>query len=75
MPYFATSTLLSGCFSFGSLIEHEKMRGDLAELFDLAVTGALRVPIGGRYPLDQAAAAHRALADRRTTGKLILCPQ
>jgi NADPH2:quinone reductase len=30
------------------------------------------VPIGGVYPLAQAAAAHRDLESRKTTGKLLL---
>jgi NADPH2:quinone reductase len=35
-------------------------------------TGALQVPIGGVYPLAEAAAAHRDLESRKTTGKLLL---
>src|SRR5262249_22640508 len=34
----------------------------------------LVVRIGAQYPLDQAADAHRALAGRETTGKVILVP-
>lgn len=36
--------------------------------------GGLRVHIGARYPLAQAADAHRALESRATTGKLLLIP-
>jgi NADPH2:quinone reductase len=36
--------------------------------------GKLRVRIGGRYPLADAARAHEDLASRRTTGKLLLLP-
>ncbi|MCU0633683.1 MAG: quinone oxidoreductase [Gemmatimonadaceae bacterium] len=36
--------------------------------------GALRVEIGGRWPLAQAADAHRALESGGTTGKLLLMP-
>jgi NADPH:quinone reductase len=43
-----------------------------SELFDLIEQGALDVRIGGRYPLEDAAQAHRDLAGRRTTGKLLL---
>ena len=35
-------------------------------------TGELQVPIGGVYPLAQAADAHRDLESRKTTGKLLL---
>lgn len=59
-------------FAFGSLIEHSAMRADLAHLFDLAASGQLRVAIGQRYALEDAAAAHQALADRGTVGKLVL---
>ena len=37
-------------------------------------SGALRVRIGARYPLEQAAEAHRALEGRATTGKVLLVP-
>lgn len=36
--------------------------------------GALQVRIGGEYPLEEAAEAHRALEGRRTTGKVLLLP-
>ena len=36
--------------------------------------GGLRVRIGARYPLAQAAEAHRALEGRATTGKVLLVP-
>jgi NADPH2:quinone reductase len=36
--------------------------------------GDLDVRVGGRYPLDDAADAHRDLESRRTTGKLLLLP-
>jgi NADPH2:quinone reductase len=42
------------------------------QLFAWIVDGSLNVRIGGEYPLAQAADAHRALAARETTGKLIL---
>jgi len=61
-------------FAFGPLIAHEAMRGDLARLFDMAAKGLLAPVIGGRYPLADAAQAHRALAARSTIGKLILLP-
>lgn len=44
------------------------------ELFDAVVSGALRVRVGERFPLAEAADAHRALAGRGTTGKVILLP-
>ncbi|MCI2423842.1 quinone oxidoreductase [Saccharopolyspora sp. K220] len=45
-----------------------------AEIFDLARDGRLHVEIGGRYPLKDAAQAHRDIESRLTTGKLLLLP-
>jgi NADPH:quinone reductase len=46
----------------------------LADLFARVARGELRVVVGGTYPLAEAAAAQIALAERRTTGKLLLDP-
>ncbi len=45
-----------------------------ANVFDLVRRGVLRVPIHQRWPLAQAAEAHRALESRATTGATILIP-
>ncbi|KAB2390458.1 quinone oxidoreductase family protein [Actinomadura montaniterrae] len=45
-----------------------------AELFQLVRQGRLRVEIGRRYPLKDAAQAHRDIESRATTGKLLLLP-
>jgi NADPH2:quinone reductase len=44
------------------------------QLFDWIESGQLKVSIGQRYPLADAAQAHIDLASRRTTGKLLLIP-
>lgn len=44
------------------------------EVFAAAADGSLKVRIGARYPLVQAAQAHRDLEGRKTTGKVILVP-
>ena len=44
------------------------------EIFAAAADGSLKVRIGGRYPLAEAAQAHRDLEGRRTTGKVLLVP-
>jgi NADPH2:quinone reductase len=46
----------------------------MAELFDLAASGAVRAVPGGDYPLSEARQAHEALRARRTVGKLVLDP-
>jgi NADPH2:quinone reductase len=42
------------------------------ELFSWIERGELSVRIGAEFPLDRVADAHRALAERKTTGKVIL---
>jgi NADPH2:quinone reductase len=43
-----------------------------AELFRMLEAGMLRVRVGGRWPLGRAAEAQQALADRKTTGSLLI---
>ena len=47
----------------------------LAELFGRAARGELRAVVGPKYPLADAARAQVELAERRTTGKLLLDPR
>jgi NADPH:quinone reductase len=46
----------------------------LADLFERQRAGQLRVVVGATYPLSEAAQAQVDLAERRTTGKLVLDP-
>src|SRR5690349_6241964 len=50
------------------------LEASAAELFDVIRRGAVKVEIGGRYPLADVARAHRDLEARRTTGSLVLLP-
>lgn len=43
-------------------------------MLDHLGAGRLRVPVGGVYPLEEAADAHRAIESRQSTGKLLLEP-
>jgi NADPH2:quinone reductase len=52
----------------------ELLRTGLNEVLSAAAAGDLRAVIGGIYPLSEAARAHRDLAGRLTTGKLLLDP-
>ncbi len=45
-----------------------------AELFDMVLSGKVRPHIGQRLALSEAAAAHRALESRATTGSIVLQP-
>jgi len=61
-----------------SLFDFIATRADLdagtGELFPLIERGAVRIAIGQRYPLKDAARAHEDLEGRRTTGATILVP-
>jgi NADPH2:quinone reductase len=61
-------------FALLPLLTPAVLKSSLTELFDLAASGELKVIQGGRYPLDQVAEAHRAIEERRTTGKGVLVP-
>lgn len=57
------------------LLERPEMVGPpLQDLFDRIARGELRVVVGATYPLSRAAEAQVALAERRTSGKLVLDP-
>jgi NADPH2:quinone reductase len=53
----------------------ELLAAAVNDLLALIADGSVRPVIGRTYPLEQAAAAHRALLDRSSVGKLILDPQ
>jgi NADPH2:quinone reductase len=55
----------------GTRIELESRVSDLFEWID---EGSLRVMVGARFALADAAEAHRALESRATTGKVLLIP-
>ncbi len=68
-----TSRAVVGFWLFHCLEDPERRyRAPLQDLFARAARGEVAVHIGGRWPLAQAAEAHRALTGRRTTGKLLL---
>jgi NADPH2:quinone reductase len=60
---------LANCFG-----KKELMNDVIAELFALIEAGKLKPVIGGTYPLNEAAGAHRAMLARETTGKIVLKP-
>jgi NADPH:quinone reductase len=46
----------------------------LDDVFRLSREGKLKIPIGRKFPLAEAAEAHRYMLSRRSTGKLLLIP-
>lgn len=61
-----------------TIMTYTARRGDLlnmaAELFEVVEKGAVRVEVNQRYPLAEAARAHRELEGRQTTGSSVLLP-
>jgi NADPH2:quinone reductase len=61
-----------------TLVDYVATREELVrrsnELFGWIRDGRLEVRIGAEFPLVRAADAHRALAARKTTGKVVLLP-
>lgn len=52
----------------------DELKGRADDLFHWIESGRLDVRIGARFPLEQAAEAHRALEGRKTSGKVLLIP-
>ena len=65
-------------FTRPTLMHYTATREDLltsaADLFDAVLTGKVKIEIQQRYPLADAAQAHRDLEARRTTGSTVLVP-
>jgi len=59
---------------FTYIARREDLVRGAAELFEMVLSGKVKIEIGGTWPLAQAAEAHRALQSRSTTGSLILLP-
>ena len=61
-----------------TLFTYVARRSDLVtmsnELFDVVTSGKVRIEVNQRYPLREAAQAHRDLEARRTTGSTVLLP-
>ena len=59
-----------------SVVAHVQRRGDLEEaagaLFGHIEAGRIRITIGQRFPLTEAAEAHQALESRQTRGFTVL---
>jgi len=79
VPPFELTALKGSLFATRpSLFAYTARRQDLeenaAELFEMVSSGKIRIEINHRYPLRDAAQAHRDLEARRTTGSIILVP-
>jgi len=52
----------------------EELEASAHALFDVVASGAVKVEVRQRFPLAEAAAAHRALESRATVGSIVLEP-
>lgn len=50
----------------------EELEATAGELFDVVVSGAVKIEVNQTYPLEDAATAHRDLEARKTTGSTVL---
>jgi len=61
-----------------SFFVHTRTRENLLasawDLFDVIRSGAVKIEVHGRYPLKDAAEAHRAVESRKTIGSIVLIP-
>jgi len=59
---------------FDYVATRDELVASAAALFEKIRSGAVRIRTGARFPLVQAAEAHRALESRQTTGSVVLVP-
>ena len=57
---------------FTHIADHATCQQMAGELFDMVLSGKVKIRIDQRFPLEQVAQAHRALEARATTGQTIL---
>jgi NADPH2:quinone reductase len=59
---------------FDYYVQPEERRAGVARLWEMIRSGKVAVTIGQRYPLEQAAQAHRDLEAGKTSGSTVLIP-
>lgn len=60
--------------SFTYMAKHKDLLASAQELFQMVQQGKIRIEVKQTFPLKDAAAAHRALEGRQTTGSTVLLP-
>ncbi|HEY8194932.1 MAG TPA: quinone oxidoreductase [Hyphomicrobium sp.] len=79
VPPFELTALKGSLFAtrpslFAYTAKREDLEQNAAELFEMVLTGRVKIAVNHRYALSAAAEAHRDLAARKTTGSIILVP-
>jgi NADPH2:quinone reductase len=59
---------------FSYTAERAELEASAGALFEVVASGVVKIPVNQTYPLREAAAAHRDLEARRTTGSTVLLP-
>lgn len=72
-PARSLTVSVPGIFAY--VASHPDLQSAADAVFGLVASGRLKVHIGGRFALRDAAQAHAALQGRSTTGSLILIPE
>ena len=54
--------------------DRDDMLAAAAELFEVVQSGAVKIEVNQTFALKDAAEAHRAVGERRTTGSTMLIP-
>ena len=57
---------------FNYIATREQLEQSAGELFDMVSSGKVKIEVKQRFPLEDAAEAHRQLEARKTTGSTIL---
>jgi NADPH:quinone reductase len=74
MRLFAKAAKVSGFAVPMVYAIHEVHRRGVEDVFRLSREGQLKIPVGRKFPLSEAVAAHRFMLSRQSTGKLLLIP-
>ena len=56
------------------MARREELLACAAELFEVVLSGAVKIEVNQTYPLKDGSEAHRAIGERRTTGSTVLLP-
>ncbi len=59
---------------FTYIRSRDRLEANANDLFEMVGSGKVAIPIGQKFPLKDAAAAHTALEGRQTTGSTVLLP-
>ena len=64
-----------GYWLAGQLSHTDRITVAIMSLMQYLLSGQLKIIVGQTFPLDQAVEAHKAIAERKTTGKVVLLVQ